>query len=66
MAKTGYKLEAAEKAVRRHGSSLGKNTNRKAITEDDIRILAYSIWEKDRSKAADVCWFEAESLLNEG
>lgn len=63
----GRKTDVAEKVFQRTGpGNYGKNTSRKGeVSEDDIRILAYNIWEQDRSKAADICWFEAEARLKE-
>jgi hypothetical protein len=33
------------------------------ISEEDVRKLAYLIWEKDQSKQAEECWFEAENRI---
>lgn len=33
-------------------------------TEDDIKLIAYFIWEKSgKVKSADECWFEAKDKM---
>jgi len=35
----------------------------KVFSDEDVRELAYLIWEKDRSRSDVDCWIEAEKTL---
>lgn len=46
------------------GSDWRYDKNAEGITEDDIRLEAYFIWERSgKVKLADECWMEAKEKL---
>ncbi len=67
------------KAVKNKGSKMGKKTElnetieaalattpkrkRRTIEENEVRLAAYFIWERDKRRTQEECWLEAERDL---